>query len=261
MGQAVQLDHQKGRQRVSRGDSLVVSAVKGPCVAHSSLRSCSVRVESDDEGNMRALDTRFLFRIQSSLYVHHVDNSRDSSRLSSSRRSDTARSGSLSRAPFRGGHRCYILRASAPLLDSRRASLLSGRGGFTPQFQTSPGPRLNFDHPKSQALRTSEMSAAGGGGAGGGGGGNIKVVVRCRPLNQRGPSAHTRCRTLVLAQSARAVRLTDPVLGRTEIARGARSLVRMEGQHTYLDPPDVSRPRCSFGCLRTPVGCRRAWRH
>jgi hypothetical protein len=28
--------------------------------------------------------------------------------------------------------------------------------------------------------------AGGAGGGGGGGGGNIKVVVRCRPLNQRG---------------------------------------------------------------------------
>ncbi|GAA5992753.1 hypothetical protein JCM10908_006917 [Rhodotorula pacifica] len=55
------------------------------------------------------------------------------------------------------------------------------------------------------------MSAGGGGGAaGGGGGGNIKVVVRCRPLNQR------------------------------EIARGAKCLVRMEGDHTYLDPPEMA---------------------
>ncbi|KAI0346933.1 kinesin-domain-containing protein [Trametopsis cervina] len=38
--------------------------------------------------------------------------------------------------------------------------------------------------------------------------GNIKVVVRCRPLNSR------------------------------EIARGARSLVRMEGNQTILDPPE-----------------------
>ncbi|SCZ97867.1 BZ3501_MvSof-1269-A2-R1_Chr7-2g09344 [Microbotryum saponariae] len=43
---------------------------------------------------------------------------------------------------------------------------------------------------------------------GGGGGGNIKVVVRCRPLNSR------------------------------ELARGAKPLVRMEGNNTYLDPPE-----------------------
>ncbi|BEI81426.1 hypothetical protein CcaverHIS002_0205860 [Cutaneotrichosporon cavernicola] len=41
------------------------------------------------------------------------------------------------------------------------------------------------------------------------GGGNIKVVVRCRPLNSR------------------------------EIARGAKSLIRMEGNRTILDPPEV----------------------
>ncbi|GJN89903.1 hypothetical protein Rhopal_002892-T1 [Rhodotorula paludigena] len=42
------------------------------------------------------------------------------------------------------------------------------------------------------------------------GGGNIKVVVRCRPLNSR------------------------------ELARGAKSLVRMEGNNTYLDPPEAA---------------------
>ncbi|BGP47019.1 hypothetical protein JCM10450v2_002871 [Rhodotorula kratochvilovae] len=41
-------------------------------------------------------------------------------------------------------------------------------------------------------------------------GGNIKVVVRCRPLNSR------------------------------ELARGAKSLVRMEGNNTYLDPPEAA---------------------
>ncbi|GAA6050001.1 hypothetical protein JCM3770_001907 [Rhodotorula araucariae] len=41
-------------------------------------------------------------------------------------------------------------------------------------------------------------------------GGNIKVVVRCRPLNSR------------------------------ELARGAKSLVRMEGNSTYLDPPEAA---------------------
>ncbi|BGP31033.1 hypothetical protein JCM10296v2_002797 [Rhodotorula toruloides] len=46
------------------------------------------------------------------------------------------------------------------------------------------------------------MSAAGGG--------NIKVVVRCRPLNAR------------------------------ELARGAKSLVRMEGNNTFLDPPEAA---------------------
>ncbi|WRT70718.1 uncharacterized protein IL334_007716 [Kwoniella shivajii] len=40
------------------------------------------------------------------------------------------------------------------------------------------------------------------------GGGNIKVVVRCRPLNAR------------------------------EIARGAKGLIRMEGSQTILDPPE-----------------------
>ncbi|ORY91503.1 hypothetical protein BCR35DRAFT_298679 [Leucosporidium creatinivorum] len=41
-------------------------------------------------------------------------------------------------------------------------------------------------------------------------GGNIKVVVRCRPLNAR------------------------------ELARGAKGLVRMEGNNTYLDPPEAA---------------------
>ncbi|KAG8730025.1 kinesin-like protein Klp8 [Ceratobasidium sp. 428] len=40
------------------------------------------------------------------------------------------------------------------------------------------------------------------------GDGNIKVVVRCRPLNSR------------------------------EIARGAKGLIRMVGNQTFLDPPD-----------------------
>ncbi|GAA5861825.1 hypothetical protein JCM8547_008567 [Rhodosporidiobolus lusitaniae] len=40
--------------------------------------------------------------------------------------------------------------------------------------------------------------------------GNIKVVVRCRPLNSR------------------------------ELARGAKGLVRMEGNNTYLDPPEAA---------------------
>ncbi|GAA6024219.1 hypothetical protein JCM10207_006785 [Rhodosporidiobolus poonsookiae] len=40
--------------------------------------------------------------------------------------------------------------------------------------------------------------------------GNIKVVVRCRPLNSR------------------------------ELARGAKGLVRMEGNNTYLDPPEAN---------------------
>ncbi|KAH8115798.1 kinesin-like protein [Phellopilus nigrolimitatus] len=42
-----------------------------------------------------------------------------------------------------------------------------------------------------------------------GGDGNIKVVVRCRPLNSR------------------------------ELARGATPLIRMEGNSTFLDPPDA----------------------
>ncbi|GAA5893813.1 hypothetical protein JCM8208_001251 [Rhodotorula glutinis] len=42
------------------------------------------------------------------------------------------------------------------------------------------------------------------------GSGNIKVVVRCRPLNSR------------------------------ELARGAKSLVRMEGNQTMLDPPEAA---------------------
>ncbi|KAG9037707.1 kinesin-like protein Klp8 [Tulasnella sp. JGI-2019a] len=42
------------------------------------------------------------------------------------------------------------------------------------------------------------------------GDGNIKVVVRCRPLNSR------------------------------EIARGAKELIRMQGNQTFLDPPDLT---------------------
>ncbi|WVR08515.1 hypothetical protein IAU60_005570 [Kwoniella sp. DSM 27419] len=44
------------------------------------------------------------------------------------------------------------------------------------------------------------------------GGGNIKVVVRCRPLNAR------------------------------ELARGARGLIRMEGNRTIIDPPEQAGP-------------------
>ncbi|GAA5927744.1 uncharacterized protein JCM15063_005982 [Sporobolomyces koalae] len=51
------------------------------------------------------------------------------------------------------------------------------------------------------------------------GAGNIKVVVRCRPLNSR------------------------------EIARGAKGLVRMEGNNTYLDPPEIT--NTSQGANRT----------
>ncbi|KAL0949080.1 hypothetical protein HGRIS_014945 [Hohenbuehelia grisea] len=41
-----------------------------------------------------------------------------------------------------------------------------------------------------------------------GGDGNIKVVVRCRPLNSR------------------------------ELARGAKPLIRMDGNQTFIDPPE-----------------------
>ncbi|KDQ12681.1 hypothetical protein BOTBODRAFT_407289 [Botryobasidium botryosum FD-172 SS1] len=51
----------------------------------------------------------------------------------------------------------------------------------------------------------------------GGGDGNIKVVVRCRPLNSR------------------------------EIARGAKGLIRMEGNQTFLDPPELTAAEAKSG--------------
>ena len=73
------------------------------------------------------------------------------------------------------------------------------------------------------------------------GDGNIKVVVRCRPLNSRGS-----CSSRVLASPVliflplvcvfpSAVCYLRPI----EIARGAKCLVRMEGNQTILDPPEA----------------------
>lgn len=60
------------------------------------------------------------------------------------------------------------------------------------------------------------------------GDGNIKVVVRCRPLNSRGAFE----RHIVSGHKAH---LRSHV---SEIARGAKCLVRMEGNQTILDPPE-----------------------
>jgi kinesin family protein 1 len=61
------------------------------------------------------------------------------------------------------------------------------------------------------------------------GDGNIKVVVRCRPLNSRGKS-----RRVYLAYFPR----SNGVLDTTELARGAKPLIRMQGNQTFLDPPE-----------------------
>jgi kinesin family protein 1 len=55
--------------------------------------------------------------------------------------------------------------------------------------------------------------------------GNIKVVVRCRPLNARGMSLIPGSILYLLIPLA-------------EISRGARPLVRMQGNQTLLDPPE-----------------------
>ncbi|WVW80817.1 hypothetical protein I302_102806 [Kwoniella bestiolae CBS 10118] len=55
------------------------------------------------------------------------------------------------------------------------------------------------------------------------GGGNIKVVVRCRPLNSR------------------------------ELARGAKGLIRMEGNQTILDPPEQSGPTSGRATEKKPM--------
>ncbi|OCF33654.1 kinesin [Kwoniella heveanensis BCC8398] len=55
------------------------------------------------------------------------------------------------------------------------------------------------------------------------GGGNIKVVVRCRPLNSR------------------------------ERARGARELIRMEGNQTILDPPEQTGPSSGRATEKKPM--------
>lgn len=55
---------------------------------------------------------------------------------------------------------------------------------------------------------------------------NIKVVVRCRPLNTRGISV---------------VWFEPPPPSHTfsiELARGAKNLIRMHANQTFLDPPD-----------------------
>jgi kinesin family protein 1 len=63
------------------------------------------------------------------------------------------------------------------------------------------------------------------------GDGNIKVVVRCRPLNARGttftmrPSCHVQIPLTSLPPSI-------------ELARGAKGLIRMQGNQTFLDPPE-----------------------
>lgn len=58
------------------------------------------------------------------------------------------------------------------------------------------------------------------------GSGNIKVVVRCRPLNSRG--------RLSIPHLSYGIR-TEP----TEIARGAKVLIHMQGNQTILDPPEA----------------------
>lgn len=60
------------------------------------------------------------------------------------------------------------------------------------------------------------------------GDGNIKVVVRCRPLNARGES-HFRDSSISLPRSHWYM---------AELARGAKPLIRMSGNQTFLDPPE-----------------------
>lgn len=61
------------------------------------------------------------------------------------------------------------------------------------------------------------------------GGGNIKVVVRCRPLNARGKKDKT-------SNHALNEKLRHKMI---ELARGATGLIRMEGNQTILSrPPD-----------------------
>ena len=55
---------------------------------------------------------------------------------------------------------------------------------------------------------------------------NIKVVVRCRPLNSRGEHL----------EQQRGRLGTD--VCQIELARGAKGLIRMEGNQTFLDPPE-----------------------
>nr|XP_018259742.1 kinesin [Kwoniella dejecticola CBS 10117]OBR81900.1 kinesin [Kwoniella dejecticola CBS 10117] len=55
------------------------------------------------------------------------------------------------------------------------------------------------------------------------GGGNIKVVVRCRPLNSR------------------------------ELARGAKGLIRMKGNQTILDPPEQTGPASGRATEKKPM--------
>ncbi|ORY20865.1 P-loop containing nucleoside triphosphate hydrolase protein [Naematelia encephala] len=61
-------------------------------------------------------------------------------------------------------------------------------------------------------------------------GGNIKVVVRCRPLNTRGWF-------IFLPAKAESTGADAGVI--LELARGAKGLIRMEGQQTILQPPEI----------------------
>jgi kinesin family member 1 len=61
------------------------------------------------------------------------------------------------------------------------------------------------------------------------GDGNIKVVVRCRPLNSRGQSSRVYLTFLSCSNG---------IWGVTELARGAKPLIRMQGNQTFIDPPE-----------------------
>lgn len=66
------------------------------------------------------------------------------------------------------------------------------------------------------------------------GDGNIKVVVRCRPLNSRG-----KFKSQHIKSTYAFVCLLLIILHFSELARGAKPLIRMQGNQTFLDPPEV----------------------
>ena len=67
------------------------------------------------------------------------------------------------------------------------------------------------------------------------GDGNIKVVVRCRPLNSRGK--FQKPTYFQIDPGFACLFLT--ILPFVELARGAKPLIRMQGTQTFLDPPEA----------------------
>jgi hypothetical protein len=91
------------------------------------------------------------------------------------------------------------------------------------------------------------------------GSGNIKVVVRCRCVLSTfsAPSlvSETEMQTAQLARCFIGFLLPESSSNcccSTEIARGAKGLIRMQGNQTILDPPDPSQVSSSRAIEKAP---------